>query len=224
MPVTQRAPVTTTTDRLLIQGVTWKSYVTLADELNENHVRLTYDRGRLEIMSPTPRHEIYKRWMSIFLGILATELKVQFKGCGSATFKREDLARGLEPDECFYFTNASLVHDWADIDLSRDPPPDLAVEIDVTSSSIDRMEVYAALGVKEVWRFDTETLQFYRLGPDERYAIVATSAYFPLLVPTDLVTFLHESVACPDDGKLMNEFRDWVQQQLTSKKSTPSHQ
>jgi Uma2 family endonuclease len=204
--------------RFLIYNITWKTYETFLTELGDGHnIRLTYDRGTLELMSPSPVHGFYKHWLGLVLTMLAMELNVRIKACGSTTFRREDLDRGLEPDECFYLASASRIRDWTTLDLTRDPPPDLALEVDITSSSMDRMSIYAALRVPELWRFDGVTLRFYRLGASQEYEECEHSPSFPFLPPDQVVASLHQSTQTDDDTRLILAIRTWIQNDILPK-------
>src|SRR5207244_659524 len=108
-------------------------------------------------------HECYKRLISRLVEVLTEEMALPLAGFGSMTFKRRKRRRGLEPDECYWIVNEPKVHGRIHIDLRRDPPPDLVVEIDITKSSIDRLEIYALLKIPEVWRFDGSVLFFHIL-------------------------------------------------------------
>src|SRR5205807_6103105 len=108
----------------------------------------------------------------------------------STTFRREAKRRGLEPEECYWIQNAALMQSRKDFDLERDPPPDLAVEVDITSSSLDRMGIYASLGVPEVWRFDGEMLTVHLLQAEETYAPSERSRALPELPPDEVRRFL----------------------------------
>jgi Uma2 family endonuclease len=200
-----------TAQRIVFRGVDWQTYQRFRDAVGDRPVRLTYDRGSLELMSPTSPHEIYKKWFGRLLDVLARLLTIRIKACGSTTFAREDLGRGLEPDECFYLHSGARVHDWSAVDLAHDPPPDLAIEIDITSSSLNRLAIYAALGVPELWRFDGETLFIYHLGANGEYEQVQRSGYFPFLPFPELVPFLHQALQTDDDIGLEDALRDWVQ-------------
>jgi Uma2 family endonuclease len=153
---------------ILLTNISWKTYESLLNELTEQGgIRLTYDRGNLEIMTPSAPHEKYKKILGRFVESVSDELNVEICSLGSLTCRREDLARGLEPDQCYYIQNENVVWDKEQIDLNQDPPPDLVVEIDVTSSSIDRLSLYASLGVPEVWRYDGNRLIIYQLEAQE---------------------------------------------------------
>jgi Uma2 family endonuclease len=200
--------------RFVLSCVPWGAYEQILDALGEHHLRITYDRGALELMSPLPPHEVYKIAFSRLLLALAVELRFNFRDLGSTTFRREDLERGLEPDECFYLGSAARVRDWRRIDLRHDPPPDLAVEIDITRSSLNRMGVYAGLGVPEVWRFDGAALQAYRLTAGAAYEPVAASPALPFLPLAEVPALIEQSISAEDDGELFRSFQTWVRQRV----------
>src|SRR5437899_2960095 len=141
--------------RVVLRKVSWETYEgLLAGQEDSSAPRFTYDRGTLEIMSPLPEHEEVNRALASLVENVAVEWRMSFRNLGSTTFKREDLGRGFEPDSCFYLQNAERMRGKARIDLTVDSPPDLVIEIDVTHSSLDKLPIYAALGVPEVWRSD----------------------------------------------------------------------
>lgn len=201
------------TQRFVQHGVNWPTYEKVLDVFGDRPIRITYDRGTLELMSPLPIHEVFKCLFLRLLDSLSDELDFGMKACGSTTFRRQDLERGLEPDECFYLANLSRVQNWTVIDLTVDPPPDLAIEIDNTNSSLDRMGIYAALGVPELWRFDGESLQAYELA-DGVYAPRPRSPTFPFLPLAEIVPLLHQSVTIADDRELRRNVRSWVRDRV----------
>jgi Uma2 family endonuclease len=157
------------------------------------------------------------------LEALSEELAIVIAGFGSMTCKRRRKRRGIEADECYYIQRAALVVGRDDIDLRTDPPPDLGIEIDVTHSSLDRMSIYAALHVPEVWRYDGTTLTFNILGADGAYAVAGVSLAFPHLTPDDLIPFLALRSQL-DENAVVAQFRAWVRQHLaprTAQKQTP---
>ncbi len=137
-----------------LSGISWLTYETLLRELSDRRFRLTYNRGDLEIMAPSPEHEFGKKVLGRFVETLAEEFQIQIYPLGSTTLKRPELS-GVEPDECFYIRHISAVRGKKRIDLTEDPAPDLVIEIDVTSSSQNRLQIYADLGIAEIWIFDT---------------------------------------------------------------------
>lgn len=167
--------------RFLLEGVSWRFYEQFLEEVGGRPIRLTYDRGNLEVMSPLRLHELVGRFLGRLVETISLDLGIPIASCGSTTFRREDLARGLEPDECYYVGNEPRVRDGHELDLAHDPPPDLAIEVDITSSSLDRQGIYAALGVPELWRYDGEQFHLLHLQPDGSYAGREQSRSFPFL-------------------------------------------
>ena len=176
--------------RVLLSNVSWETYESLLSGRGENRVpRFTYDRGMLEIISPSTEHEMLNHNMTLLVEIIAEELDIDVFGAGSTTFRREDLERGFGPDSCFYIQNEEQVRGKSQIDLASDPPPDLVIEVDITSPSLNKLPIYAQLRVPEVWRYDGEKLMILKLGNDE-YVESQESVALPLLthpVLTELV-------------------------------------
>ena len=199
----------------LFQAVDWDFYDKFLDLLNDRRIRVTYDRGNLELMAPSYRHESYGGLLGHMVEDLAIELKIPFKLAGETTLRRLDLDRGLQADECYYIQNQARIEKGREIDLTRDPPPDLAVEMEVTHSGLDRMGIYAALKVPEVWRCDGMTLVSYQLQADGEYAACERSLAFPFLIMAELMQFIrdHEN---EDDGSILAAFRVWVRQRFGS--------
>src|SRR4028119_1889942 len=150
-----------------LSGISWQTYEALLAEIGDRPIRLTYNRGNLEIMVPSPEHERFKTIMGRFVETLAEELDVSIEPLGSTTFKRPELS-GVEPDECFYIQNLSAVKGKKRIDMNQDPPPDLVVEIDISSRSANSLQVYTDLGVPEVWIYNGSRLRINRLE-NEKY-------------------------------------------------------
>jgi Uma2 family endonuclease len=163
--------------KVVLQGVKWETYEhLLADLENSSAPRLNYDRGTLEIMSPLPEHERYNRTIALLIELLAEEMGIDIENLGSATFRREDLEKGFEADSCFYIKNAESVSGKMRIDLSVDPPPDLIVEVDITSGSLDKFPIYVKIGVPEVWRYDGEKLTIFQLREDDYISVDESTA------------------------------------------------
>jgi Uma2 family endonuclease len=201
---------TTSETRTLLRNVTWQQYIELRDREEYRHRRMTYDRGSLELMSPGRLHERLRIVITECVKAWCRELRISYQSGGSTTFRREDLERGLEGDNCYYIQNLSVVKDRAtELDLTIDPPPDLILEVDVTSSSIDKMLIYAALGVPEVWRWHDDRLYLYGLDSDTRYVIVAESLALPGF-PVELATDFVSQRLYADEMELMDEFRELV--------------
>lgn len=196
--------------RFVLEGVSWAYYEQTLAELGEQHVRITYDRGRMEFMSPSPRHERVKKIIGRLVELYALEADIPILPLGSVTCRREDLARGLEPDECYYVQN-SLV-DPDKMDLSVDPPPDLAIEVDITSGSIPRQPIYAALGVPEIWRFDGREIYPMLRQTSGTYRRSDSSLVFPQLPMAQLNHFLNLALT-EDQHAAMKGFQDSARQQ-----------
>ncbi len=199
---------------VVVSGVRWQTYQALLDDVGNRRIRLTYDRGNLEIMAPLFRHEAYAGVLGRLVNALADAAKVRVKSGWSTTFKREDLERGLEPDRCFYIRNLRAILGKLDLDLSHDPPPDLAIEIDIMSSCLDRLGIYAALGVPEVWRFDGQQFEVL-LRQDGGYVRADESPTFPTLPVAEVAALLHEVVAL-DDAAQERRVRVWVRKHASA--------
>jgi Uma2 family endonuclease len=201
--------------RLVLHGIDWSTYSRLLRVFAERpSVRLTYDRGDLEIMCPLHEHESEADLLGRFVVVLTEELGLPVKAGRSTTFRRRRRQRGIEPDNSWWIANEPRVRGLRRIDLRRDPPPDLAIEVDVTSSSIDRMGIYAAIRVPEVWRWDEPVLTFHVLGPNQGYAEAAHSQSFPFLTPADLLPFLALRGPQFDENEIVRRFRVWVRSRL----------
>jgi Uma2 family endonuclease len=209
---------------LRLSGVDWQTYSRLLRAFAERPgMRLTYDRGELEIMSPTLEHDDDGRVLGVFVFVLTEELGLPLKHGGSTTLRRRLRRRGIEADECFWIANAHRMAGRRRLDLRIDPPPDLAVEVDVTHSSLDRMSIYAVLGVPEVWRLDRDTLTFHVLGPGPAYQSAATSQSFPLVTPADLLGFLRLARQGGNDNVVARQLRDWIRQRRAAADTPPGN-
>lgn len=150
--------------RVMLHNVSWETYARLVAERGDRRVpRFAYDRGELEIMSPSTEHESVAYFLGLLVALFAGETGVNAYGVGSTTFKREDLERGFEPDSCFYVQNEERIRGKSRIDLDVDPPPDLVIEVDITSPSLAKLPIYARIGVREIWRHDGERVSIFVL-------------------------------------------------------------
>ena len=175
---------------LVVPNVSWEQYEDLLEDLADRPgVRVSYDQGRLQVMSPSAEHEEYKDSVACLARALSEELGVPLETHGSATWKRRALRKGVEPDACFYVANAHRVIGRRKIDLEADPPPDIVVEIDVTNESLDKFSIYAALGVPEIWRYDGARVQMFELNADG-YVGADGSRFFPGFSCSMLLEFL----------------------------------
>lgn len=200
--------------RFLMRNVDWPQYRAFAKALDECHVRLTYDRGKLEFMTLSHNHERWSNLLGQFVEVLTEELDMPRQSGGSTTFDRENLERGIEPDQCYYLEHEPQVRDKDEIDLTVDPPPDLALEIEISRSALNRMGIYAAIKVPEVWRFNGEVLRVYHLV-GENYVQADHSLHFPFLPLTKVQEFLAQRGQM-DETSLVKSFRQWVREQIAS--------
>lgn len=198
----------TSTDQTPMQPrtATWQQYVELRDGDEYRNTRMTFDRGRLELMSPSKLHERVGYLIGRCIDVWTEEKRIDVQSCRATTFRREDLLRGLEPDNCYYIEHEPDVRDRDQVDLTFDPPPDLAVEVDVTARSIDRMPIYAALGVPEIWRWHEEKLLVLRLDPAGQYGEVPASQALPEF-PFDMLTDLIKRRTTASETTLIRQFR-----------------
>jgi Uma2 family endonuclease len=200
----------------VLHGVPWSVYETLRESEENYHVRMTYDRGTLEFMSPSTKHERAKSLLSQLLETFTVELRMPRQSFGSATWKREMKLKGLEADECYYILNHARIRDVEEINLDVDPPPDLALEVEVSRSTVKRMAIYAALGVPEIWRWRKGVVQAYSLSSDGKYEPVEMSLNLPMLRVKDLEPFLDRKLAA-DESQWILGFRQWVHERFGAK-------
>jgi len=201
---------------LLVPDVTWEDYeLILADLAGRPGIRVTYDSGQLEVMSPSRKHEKYKDFILQLVFVLAEEIDLSVESAGSTTFKMAADRKAVEPDTCFYVARADrIIAEPGDrSDLPGDPPPDLVVEIDVTNESSGKFPIYAALGVPEIWRYDDKRkrLQIYELD-EESYREIDRSRSFPVLTPDLLSDFMGRAAKLGQKRALAG-FRQWAREQ-----------
>ena len=200
--------------RVILSNVSWQTFEQLLKELGDNRAtRLAYNEGLLEIMTPLGPHENNNRFIESLIGVIADELNLNLKKFGSLTMKREKKLKGAEPDSCYYLQNELLVRSKQEIDLDNEPPPDLVLEIDITSGSLDKKPIYAAIGVPELWRYDGNRLEVFVLEPLKRnYLSVSQSPTFPWM-PLDVIhRFIRQSLVDGETATL-RAFRTWVREQ-----------
>jgi Uma2 family endonuclease len=223
-PVESKTRPLVAEQRIVLRGVGWAIYEALLQTLEGQSIRLTYDRGDIELMAPSYDHEHYKKLMGRFIETVTEELDMPCSSAGSTTWRKQVEDRGLEPDDCFYLSSLAKVAGRTP-DLSVDPPPDLALEIEISRSMLDRMTTYAALRVPEVWRFDGETLHIYLLQTNGTYAPSSTSLNFPFLSPHEVESWLAMATPMFDQTPWIRQIRDWVRAEvaprLDADKPTP---
>jgi Uma2 family endonuclease len=191
-----------------LHGIRWETYERLLEDLETRRLRLTYDGGTLEIMSPSQPHERVKHLLGRMICAMAEELRIPVEGGGSTTWRREDLEKGLEADECYWVANEPRVR-RRDVDLRHDPPPDLVLEVDVHAGCLDRLQIYAALGVPEIWRWKDGEITIHLLGSDGSYRVAERSVSFPALPVAELAKWVDRHGEL-DQTALMRAFRAWV--------------
>lgn len=181
-------------ERVVLQGVSWRTYESLlADFVDCPAPRFAYNQGALEIVvTLSAAHEEINRTINDLIVLVAEELGIEFRSLGSMTFKREDLRQGFEPDSCFYIQNEPRVRGKAQINPLADPPPDLVIEVEVSGQSLDKLPIYAAFGVPEVWRVAARWVVILALESGV-YRQVSMSRALSPLTPEVLGRFLRES-------------------------------
>jgi Uma2 family endonuclease len=202
---------------VVIPFVNWETYEQLLEVFEERpRIRLTYDRGDLEIMVPSQEHEKDGEFLARMIVIMTEEFGLPLQHGGSTTLKRKRMKKGLEPDKCFWIANAAKVAGVKQLNLKIHPPPDLAIEVDVSRSSLDRFGIFRTLGVGELWRLDGDDLYFHVLGTDGKYTEVPTSRTFAGIAPADLMVFVKQSRNAVDQNMPAAGFRAWVKQRLAA--------
>lgn len=178
---------------VVLRGIRWETYERLlADQQESNATRLNFDCGTLEIMSPSSEHESTKETISLLFQLLASELEIDVFAVGSTTFRRRDLLKGFEPDASFYTQNAQAVRSRKRIDLRRDPPPDVVIEIKITNPVIDKLSIFAAAGVPEVWVYRDDQIEILGLESNA-YQKKAASSLLPRVTDRVLTDFARSS-------------------------------
>jgi Uma2 family endonuclease len=212
LPAKHQAPSPETGQRIILHGISWATYERLLADFQDSHAaHFAYDRGVLEIMVLSFEHEKINRLIHTLFEIIANEWEVDFENAGSTTFKREDLARGFEPDTCFYVQNVERVRGKKEIDLTTDPPPDVVIEIDISSPSLDKFPIYAQIGVSEIWRYNGTTLTIFALDNGEYFAQEASRALSGLA--GEVITRFIEDSQTMKRTAWFHRVREWARQQ-----------
>ncbi len=197
--------------RIVLANISWEMYGDLLEAHRDRSVpRFTYDSGQLEIMSPSPEHEQLKETIALLVNVVAEETGVNAEGFGSTTFRREDAGRGFEPDASFYIASLNQVKGKTELDLRRDPPPDLVIEIDITNPSLPKFPIFAQLGVPEVWLYNDKGMRILRLE-NGAYIEQAASAALPGLTAEAASRFLDESRKL-ERLTWLRRVREWARQ------------
>jgi Uma2 family endonuclease len=197
--------------RIILHNISWQEFEEILTELGENRAsRLAYYQGNLEIKMPLPKHEVAKVIIGDLVKIILEELEIDCECFGSTTFKRQDMNSGIEPDDSFYIQNHVQMIGKEKIDLNIDPPPDLVIEIDVTSKT--QLDAYLALAVPEVWRYENDKLQI-NIWQDGKYIESKVSPNFPDLPIAEIIPQFVEESRILGRSPTLRKFRQWVKQQ-----------
>jgi Uma2 family endonuclease len=211
----RRRSVTVTTvlalpeQRMLLRNVRWETYERLLDDhVDVSAPRFNFDRGTLEIMSPSSEHEEYKQALTLLVELLADGFGLDIRNLGSMTFKRSERERGFEADVCFYVQSAGKLAGKTHIDPSVDPRPDLVIEVEITAPALNKLPIYADFGVPEVWRYDGERLHIVHLHEGE-YAEHEQSGVFPGISAEDVSRLVRQSLLLKRT-EWLREIRSWM--------------
>jgi Uma2 family endonuclease len=198
--------------RVQLEQISWSDFEAILAELGEKRsTRIAYCDGVLEIMSPLPEHETAKVFLGDFVKILLDELHLDWISLGSTTFKKQLMAVGIEPDDCFYIQNSQRMVGRTRLDLAIDPPPDLAIEVDLTSKT--QISAYEALQVPEVWCYDSGRLKFFVLQQGH-YRESLTSLNFPALPLLETLPQWIQRGQTEVMSTVGRSFRQWVREQI----------
>ncbi|MFN6479106.1 Uma2 family endonuclease [Nostoc sp. DedQUE07] len=198
--------------RVILHDVSWQEFEAILEELGDHRTtRLAYSQGTLEMRMPLPKHEKAKIIIGDLVKILLEELEIDCETFGSTTFKREDMAFGVEPDDSFYIQNHAQMIGKERIDLRVDPPPDLAIEVDVTSKT--QLDAYEALRFPELWRYENGKLQINILQ-DGKYIESEISSIFPNLPTVEEIPWFVEQSRTLGRSPTLRAFRQWVRKQI----------
>ena len=194
---------------LLLDDVSWELYEHLLEETEHQNIRMTYDEGRLFLMAPLPRHERVKRLTGRLIDLATLERNIPIASFGSTTWKRRELRKGLEADECYYVQHEPQIGGRTDIDLKRVPPPDLAVEVCLSYNPLNRPSVYSRIGVPEIWRYTSKGFEFLLRSADGEYKSIERSVALSFFTSEDVTRFV-QMLDTMTEHQLMLTFRDWV--------------
>ena len=205
--------VTPAEARTILENISWQTFKSmLADMGSTRNTRLAYDNGIVEIMSPLVPHENSNRLIEAFVVVMCEELGLEIKRTGSFTLLRDDLEKGGEPDSSYYIQNESLVRDKENINLATDPPPDLVLEVEYSRSAVNKLTLYASMGIPEFWRYNGSVLRVYRLQLNQ-YSEVQNSPTFARIPVKEIPQFIQ---ATRKNGEIATTraFRTWVRSSL----------
>jgi Uma2 family endonuclease len=209
---------------VVVRGVDWAYYERLSEVVGESRIRIAFDGNDLEIMVPGPLQSDYGTFAGYLVDAIAEELAIPFRSMGTTTWQRPEVKRAVEADDCFYFVPEKIAQAVAALkqksnDVADYPNPDLAIEIDISPSKIDRLGIYAALRVVEVWRFDTDTVKIDRLKDDGSYESAEASGFLPIRAD-EIVRWVIEEDSSDVSG-WEQRLRAWVRAELATRSAGP---
>lgn len=198
--------------RVFLENLTWQEFEQILEALGDRRsARLSYGNGKLEIITPLFVHENSKVLIGDCIKVLLDELELDYEPAGSTTFKNPQMERGVEPDESFYIQNCQAIRGKEQIDLTVDPPPDLAIEIDITSRT--SLENYQCLGVPELLRYNGKRLQINVLC-EGQYVESKNSLAFSSFALAEKIPQLLQQSQQIGSACALRKFRVWVREQL----------
>ena len=196
-------------DSVVLHGVSWKMYRRLRKMSENRHIRMTYDRGELELMSPSPLHEKISTLLGNLINIWTIDRRIPIASCRTMTIRRAEIKRGFEPDNCYYVQHEPQMWDKNRINFKVDPPPDLAIEVEVSRKLLKKAGIYASFGVPELWFWSGSTLKVLELSPEGEYIPRETSICFPTF-PIAKAEDIVRQLGTVHETDLILSFRDWV--------------
>jgi len=213
LTTTSTPPQQSSEEKLItLTGIKWLTFKAIMSDVGDGRAwRIAYAEGVLEIRMPLTEHEEPVGMIEHFVGVVVDEMEIEMRQLGALTLEREDLTRAIEPDTCFYIQNESVVRGKS-INLPADPPPDLVVESDYTSSSLNKFSIYASLGVPEIWRYHNQSLLVYQLV-EGNYEQRENSRAFPFLRIAEIPAFIEQSKTIGQRAAV-RLFRDRVRELL----------
>jgi len=220
LPAQEQVEQFAPSESIVLKNIPWALYEALRDVEENWHLKMTYDDGVLELMSPSAKHETLKTRIGRLIEVLTEELRIPIECFGSTTWKRPMGCRGLEADTCYYIRNEPSVRGKEDVDQDVDPPPDLAIEIEVSREAVAKEPIYAGLRVAEIWRCGDKSLRCFHLAAGGEYIEHEMSLNLPFLRVADLLPFLARRRGI-DSNAWIGGFRAWVREQFRPGKAGP---